>query len=230
MATKGQNAKSKGQRAIRKVTPRGEDATLAARQSFAQKSTTGRGIGRKTIIVILIILGVILLGFYKKQWIIAAIVNGSPVSNIELMNRLNKQYREQTLSQLINEKIILDEAKKKSVVVQGSEIDERVKKIEEQVGGAQALDGLLSKQRQTREDLAQQIRLQLILEKLYSNEASISAEEVDKFIEENTSQLQATDSAKQKEEAQEILKQQKLSQIFNEKFLELKNNAKVNIF
>lgn len=223
-------AKRKTQSVERKARTSQYATTITPRPSFAEANTSRPRVSRKAIIIVLIILGIFALGYYKKQWIIAATVNGSPISNIELINRMNKQFREQTLNQLINEKIIMDEAKKKSVTVQGSEIDERVKKIEEQVGGVQALDGLLSQQRQTREDLAQQMRLQLILEKLYSNEASVSAEEVDKFIEENKAQLRATDSAKQKEETTDIIKQQKLSQIFNQKFQDLKNNAKVQIF
>ena len=231
MPKRAQIANRKSQIATRPIRrSEKQDATLVARQSFAQEEEKRSKIGRKTIIAILIIVGLLAFGFYKKQWIIAATVNGSPVSNIELINRMNKQYREQTLNQVINEKIITQEASKKSIVVQSSEIDDRIKKIEEQVGGAQALDGLLAQQRQSREDLREQLRLQLILEKLYANEATVSAEEIDKFIEENEAQLQATESAKQKEEAADLLKQQKLSQIFNQKFQELKEAAKVNIF
>ncbi|MDO8639189.1 MAG: hypothetical protein Q7R43_06445, partial [Candidatus Daviesbacteria bacterium] len=73
-------------------------------------------------------------------------------------------------------------------------------------------------------------KIQLIIEKLYANEATVSASEVAQFIAQNGSQLQATDSAGQQKEAEDALKQQKLGTIFNQKFQDLKSAAKVTIY
>ena len=160
----------------------------------------------------------------------AATVNGSPVTNLELQARLNKQFRTQTLTQMINEKIILSEAAKNNAIATDSEVNKKISEIEASVGGAQSLDALLAQQGQTRDSIRQQIRLQLSIEKLYTKDATVSAEEVSKFIEQNKDQLRASDSAGQQKEASDNIKSQKLSQIFSQKFQDLKTKAKVQIF
>lgn len=184
----------------------------------------------KKFYIILIAIGLLLLFIYKKNWFVAAMVNGSPITNLELQMKLNKQFRSQILTQLINEKIILAEAAKNNVIATEAEISSKISEIETQVGGAQALDALLTQQGQTRDSIRQQIRLQLSIEKLYVNEATVSGEEVAAFIEQNKDNLRATDSAGQQKEAEETLKNQKLSQIFSQKFQDLKQKAKIQIF
>lgn len=184
----------------------------------------------KKFYLVILILGILLLAIYKKSWFIAAMVNGSPVSNLELQMKLNNQFRSQILNQLINEKIIMDEARKANIILQDTEISQKIADIEKNVGGKETLDGLLTQQGQTRNTLKDQVRVQLAITKLYEKEATISAEEIIKFVETNKDQLQATDSAKQADEAENLLKQQKLSQIFNEKFQTLRQSAKITIF
>ncbi len=184
----------------------------------------------KKIWLIIFIVGILLLAFYKKSWFVAAIVNGQPITNLELQMKLNEQFKNQTLNQLINEKIILEEARKTNSIPSDPEVDKRISELEAQVGGPQILDTLLSQQGQTRQGLRDQVKLQLTIAKLYDKEATVSAEEIDKFIKENSSVLQATDSAKQREEAFNLLKQQKITEIFNQKFQELRTHAKIQIF
>ncbi len=184
----------------------------------------------KVVYVAVVLIGLALLFSYKKSWFVAATVNNNPISNFELLSRLNGQYRSEMLNQMINESIVLDEAKKKGVVVSDKEINDKIAQVESNVGGAQALDGLLAQQGQTRSGLRDQIKFQLIIEKLYGGEATVSAEEVQKFIDQNKDQLQATDSAGQEKEATDALKQQKLTQLFQQKFQELKTAAKIQIF
>lgn len=184
----------------------------------------------KIFYIVLVAAAFGLLVIYKKSWIIAATVNSSPISNLELQMRLNQQFRTQTLNQLINEKIIFDEAAKNNVAVSNTEVDKKISEIEAGVGGAQSLDAMLSQQGQNRRSIRQQIKLQIVIEKLYTKEATVSAEEVSKFIEENKEQLRATDSASQKKEAEDAIKNQKLSQIFSQKFQNLRQKAKISIF
>lgn len=178
----------------------------------------------------LLIVGILLLGIYKKNWIIAATVNGSPISNLELQTKLNAQFKTQILTQMINEKIIMDEARKGNAIPTEIEISQKIKDLETQVGSAETLDMLLSQQGQSRSSLRDQIKVQLAISKLYINEATVSAEEIATFIETNKDQLKATDSAEQEKEATDALKQQKLSEIFTKKFQDLRTKAKIQIF
>lgn len=179
---------------------------------------------------IVLVLGILLLAIYKKGWFVAALVNGQLITNLELQMQMNKQFRTQTLNQLVNEKIILSEAAKNNALPTATEIDQKIKELETQVGGKSSLDNLLSQQGQTRSSLRDQIRIQLTISKLYTSQATVSAEEVTKYLEDNKQTLQATDSATQEKEAIDALKQQKLSQIFSEKFQELRSKAKIQIF
>ncbi len=180
--------------------------------------------------LIILIIGILILAVYKKSLFLAALVNGSPITNLELQMKLNEQFRTQTLNQLVNEKILMDEARKSNNIPSEQEIDKKIAELETQVGGKDALDTLLSQQGQTRSGLRDQVKLQLVISKLYDKEATVSADEVTKFIEQNGSTLQSTDSAKQQEEATNLLKQQKLTQIFNQKFQDLRSKAKIQIF
>lgn len=184
----------------------------------------------RKVYIILLIAGILLLAFYKKGWFIAATINGAPITSLDLLTRMNQQFRTNTLNQLINEKIILQQASKNNISVSDEEINSKIGELEKQVGSAQVFESLLSQQGQTKNSIKQQIRLQLIIEKLYQNEATVSGSEVDNFIKTNPQALQATEEASQRKEAADTLKQQKLNQIFSQKFQELKQKADVKIF
>lgn len=184
----------------------------------------------KNFYIILAIVLLLFLAIYKKNWFVAAMVNGQPITNLELQMQLNKQFRSQTLNQMVNEKVILDEARKMAALPTEAEINNKIAELEKNVGGKEVLDNLLSQQGQTRESIRTQIKIQLAITKMYEKQASVSAEEVAKFIQQNSQVLTSTDSASQEKEATETLKNQKLSQIFNQKFQDLKNKARIQLF
>jgi len=180
--------------------------------------------------IIAAVLALLILAFYKKSWFVAALVNNQPITTAELNQQLHKKYKEQVLSQMINEELLSQEAAKKGIVIQQSQIDEKMKKLEDQYGGAETLSAILSQQGMTREDLINQTKIQLLVEALYGAEASPSAEEVEKFMEDNKDTPEATDSAKFREIALEETKQEKLSKLFSERFQVIKEAAKIQIF
>lgn len=221
-------SKPKAKESKTENTPKITPYTGSFLNSLAEKVTNFKP--SKTFFTILIIVGIVALVIVKKDWFIAAMVNGQPVSNLDLQIRLNKQYRTQTLQQMINEKLILDEANKNNAIPTEAEVDTKIAEVETSVGGKAAFDSLLSQQGQDRNSVRSQVKLQLAIEKLYKNDATVSAQEVEKFIETNRDYLKATDSASQKSEAENLLKQQKLSQIFSQKFEELKKKANIQTF
>lgn len=211
------------------ITKTAQVGTISEGSKFSVSTLTSYRPSKKIWIIIAAI-AILLLFTTQKGVFLAATVNGAPITNLELLSRLNQQYRTQMINQLVNEKLILGEAQKKGIAVSGKEVEEKIAQVEGNVGGPEALNNLLSQQGQSRASLRDQIRVQLVIEKLYANEATVSAEEVDTFITDNKSSLQATNSAEQTKEATEILKQQKLGKAFNEKFQELKSAAKIQIF
>ncbi|OGE14854.1 hypothetical protein A3F00_03535 [Candidatus Daviesbacteria bacterium RIFCSPHIGHO2_12_FULL_37_11] len=193
------------------------------------KSSAKRRLNKKGFIFIIII-GLILLGFYKKSWFVAATVNNQPLTTLEVIQRMSAIYKEKTVTQLVNEKILEQEAAKNKILVTQAEVDQKITETENQYGGKESFESLLAQQGLTRSELARQTRFQLIVEKLYEKDATISAEELQKFMDENSSAPEATEPAKFKKLAEDQLKQQKISSIFNEKFQQLKTTAKIQIF
>lgn len=189
----------------------------------------GKSRSRKFYIT-LVIIGLLLLISFKKSLLIAATVNGSPISNLELQLRLNKNHRTQVLNQMTNEKILEQEAAKAGIIIHKSDLDKKIKEVEDKYGGAETFSSLLSQQGLTREDFLSQTKIQLIVEKLYMSEASPSAEEIDQFMKDNADIPEASEPAKFKTIAEEQTRQQRLAKIFNEKFQALKQAAKIQIF
>ena len=182
---------------------------------------------------VLIGLGVVLLLLLvvnKKHWFVPATVNGLPILSPQVIVRLYSDYRSPAVSELIDERIIMAEAKKNNVLPSREEINARMTELEAQVGGAEALNNLLAQEGTSRTSLERRMSMRLALEKIYSNEATVSAEEIDEFVKTNTAQLTATDSAGQKTEAEKIIKQDKLGAIINQKFAELREKANIKIF
>lgn len=184
----------------------------------------------KKVYLILLIAGLLLLAVYKKSWFVAATVDSMPITNLELQMKLNDQYRAQILDQLITGKVILNEASKNNAIPTPQEVDSKLAELEASVGGKDTFDTILTQQGQTRSGIKERITIQLALTKLYDKEATVSAEEVTNFIKENSAVLQSTDSAKQQQEAYDAIKNQKLTQIFSQKFQELRQKAKIQIF
>lgn len=184
----------------------------------------------KLIYLGIAIIIVALIVSYKKGLLIAATVNGKPITTLEVLMREDQQYRAQVVENLVGEQLILQEAKKKGVTVTEKDVDAKLAEVEKQNGGASALDALLSQQGLTRAGIRPQIKINLLMEKMYSSEASVSAEEVNQFIEQNKEQMQSTDSAGQIKESTDYLKSQKLNQIFSQKFAELKKAANIKTF
>lgn len=170
------------------------------------------------------------LALWQREWIVAASINGKPVTGLELFKRMSRDYRGVALDNLINEKMILQEAQKRNAVPGDIEIEARVGELEAQYGGKETFEQLLEQQGQTRDSVKGQIRLQLAMEKMFGNEAAVSPQEVDKYVLENKEFLQATDSAGQRAEAEKTLRDQKLREIFATKFNELKNSASIKIY
>ncbi len=164
-------------------------------------------------------LGIIILGallFLSKELFIAAIVNGEPIPRWTVIQELEKQNGQRTLSALITKTLISQEAKKQGVIISDKEIDEEIKKIDDSVTKqGQKLDQLLATQGLTKKDLREQIRVEKIIAKVLGKEITVTDKEVDEYIEKNKSSFpEDTDIPSEKENIKKQLEQQKM----NEKF------------
>lgn len=178
----------------------------------------------------LILLATLIYSF--KSVFIAALVNNKPISRFALDRQLEKQGGQQALENLVMETLIFQEAKKKGVIVSASEVEQKIAEIEKQfTDTGQKLDDLLASQGQTRKDLAEQLKIQLLVEKLLGNQAQISDEEIAGYFEKNKNLFsKGATLENEKDEIKSRLTQQKLSESFQNWAENLKKEAKISYF
>lgn len=211
--------------AIKKKTTRRKKAPEAAMSevNFAKESPKSRIFTKKYLYAVLIILAVIGVLFTVSRFWIVAWVDNKPITKFELYSLLEKRDEGKTAEELIVERLLLSEGQKQRQAVSDAEAEAEIKKIEEQQGGSQQLDQILSVQRLSREDFRKLVELQLLKQKLFALGIEIADDEVEKYIEENKASLpanilnnpQSSEAAQLKDSVKEQLKQLKVNENFN---------------
>ena len=170
--------------------------------------------------------------FLLKGLFVAVLVNGEPITRLSVIKELEKQGGQQTLSSLVNQTLILQEAKKKNVEVSQKEIDASAKQVEDSLKSqGQNLDTALTAQGMTRQDFLMQLKLRSLVEKLLGDQIKVTDKEIADYIETNKETL-PTDLKEEEitKGVREQLKQQKLASKSQEWLANLAKNAKINYF
>lgn len=186
----------------------------------------------------LIITGVVVLvgffAFWKKDWFVVAVVNNQPVTSIELYQNLKAKSGQEVLDQIIRDKIISQEAASKGVVVSPSDIDKKVKEIEGQVGGKEQLKAALTSRNITENDFRNQIKIQLLVEKLLEKDIKVSEKEVDDYIAKNPEDQNVKGAdpkdSKVRDEVRKTIRSDKLNEKFQTWYSQLEKKAKISKF
>lgn len=181
----------------------------------------------KPVLIGLLLVAVLALGWnkYKNRFVVAT-VNGKMILRSELNQRLMAQYGTQTLEGLIGEKIIFENGNKQKVVISQKDIDDRIAEIEKSLGGMK-LDEALKLQGMTRADFVNRQKIQLTIDRMFNKDISVSATEVDEYINNNSTYLTASEPAQKRIEAETAVKNTKIEQKFMEWFNKTKEEAKI---
>ena len=166
---------------------------------------------------VLLIAGVILFSlflYFFRGWFVAAVVNGQPISRISVINEAEKQSGKQAMDTLVRNSLIEQEARKNNVTVTDKEVNDEIKKVEEQLAKqGQKIDQVLAMQGMSKEDLRGLIRLDKMVGKIVGKEVKVSDAEVNAYIEKNKDALpEGQDEAALKASVKEQLTQQKLNE------------------
>lgn len=195
------------------------------------KPRTPRSFWSKKTVILIVILAIFVFFWKFKNLLIVAMVNGQPISRWQLTDQLTKRFGDQMLDNVINERLILAATRQKGIFVTNNEIDAQVKDVEKRLEGKMTLDDALKAQGLSKEDFRRQIEIQLSIDKLFDKEASVSAKEVDDYIAQNSSTYKdATDTAAVKTEVRDILRQQKIADLFDTWFAQIRKDAKISKF
>lgn len=223
MATK---ARKKSISKSQMLTPQYEEANDMSFVNPQKKTANSKfikiGIG---VVILAVILGLIAKR-YKSAFLVAS-VNNSLILRSELNQRLTSRFGSQMLEALIGEQLIMQEAQKQNIAVADAEIQAKISEIEKTLSGGMTLDDSLKLQGMSKVEFERQVKIQLAIDKMFSKDATISTAEVDDFIKKNGVNLTASTEAEKRTQAEQELKNQKVSQAFIEWFNKVKEAAKV---
>jgi foldase protein PrsA len=181
-----------------------------------------------------VLTGIAIIAFIALLYVlwsvlVAATVNGQPISRIAVIRELERQGGKQALDSLVTKSLITQEAQKKNISVSQKEVDDELKKIDANLAKqGQKLDQVLTLQGMTKAQLVDQIRLQKMIEKMIGK-VSVTDKEIADYIESNKESLpqdQSEDDLKKNVKTQ--LEQQKLNQKAQALLESLRKNAKVS--
>ncbi len=210
------------------------DTTLKAQASttsHAKKKCVFNMNKRATLFmaVVLIIVGAL---FYFKGLFIAAIVNGKPISRLEVIRELENTSGRQALDALIVKRLIETEASKAGITVSQADIDAEIQILENKIskqGGT--LDLILAQQGITPDQFREQILLRKKLEKILENNIQVSDDEVNQYFEKNKiTPPTGTAENEVKNQIREQLKNQKLSAAADKFITDLKSKAAIQYY
>lgn len=181
---------------------------------------------RRLITMIAIAVGLGVLLFLAYRTLVLAWVDQTPVSRWSYYQQLDQKYGKELKDQLISEQLINNEAKKRNVSVDDGEINNEIKKIEDQQGGASQLAQILELQGMTMDELRKQVRFQVLIKKMFGQNINITDEQVNQYVEENKAQLGEVND-ELKAQVKDQLQLQKVSQDFNAWLTEAKSGNRV---
>ncbi len=186
-------------------------------------------IHKSTLIIVIGILAVGALLYFGRGFIVAAVVNGQPISRMALVQEVEKQSGKQALSGLIRNILVEQEARKQNVLITEKQIDDQIKTVENNLSKqGQKIDQVLAMEGMTRADLRKVIRLDLLVTKMVEKNIKVSNKDVNDYIDKNREIMPKNQSESQlKKMVLERLKQQQLSQKAQEWLANLEKGAKV---
>lgn len=192
----------------------------------------GREIKRnKALVIALLVLGLGALLYNYKSLFIAATIQGKPIFRWEVVKILESQLGDQALNNLIEKKLIENEAAAKNIVVSEDEINIKIQTIEDGIiQGGQTMEEFLVQNGMSQADFRSQVRHIALIEKLMQDKVTVTEEEVTAYIEENKETFpDLTDDEQGRSLVRESLKQNKMSQEYSNYIAELKTTGNVNI-
>ncbi|MBI4599445.1 SurA N-terminal domain-containing protein [Candidatus Uhrbacteria bacterium] len=170
-------------------------------------------INTKTALALVIVLVIAGALFFFKDLFVVAIVDGKPVTRIDVVRELEKRSGKQALDAMIIKRLVNAEMNKKNITASDEEVSAEIKNIEAQMaarGGT--LQQILDQQGMSQEDLREQVGDQKRVEKFFADKLAVSDEEVAKYMKDNSITVpEGKDPKELSGQIKDQLKQQKLS-------------------
>lgn len=170
--------------------------------------------------------------FLSKSLFLAATVNGTPVFRLSIIKNLEKKSGKEALEAKVTKILVFQEAARQNILVSPEEINDQISKIEASLASQnQNLTELLALDGITRDEFANEIKIQKIVEKILSDKIQVTDEEVTAFLEKNKSSIpKDTELGKLKEDVKTQLARSKLGTAYTDWVQGLKEKASISYF
>ncbi|OGY30601.1 MAG: hypothetical protein A3A57_00900 [Candidatus Woykebacteria bacterium RIFCSPLOWO2_01_FULL_41_12] len=174
-----------------------------------------------TLLAVVILIGVLFI--LRKDFFIAGSINGELVTTPQFYNRMLAESGEATFESIVRETLIEQEAKKQNITASEADIDQKVKEIEDRFGGSAGLEQALTANKTSMKQLRDQLKNQLLVEKLLEDKIKVSDKEIDDYIKQNKQTTQGLS----REEVRDQLRSNKLNEEFSKWFEEIRKSANI---
>lgn len=197
---------------------------------FQKKVTDPKN--RKSLILAIIVIVLIVVIYFGKGLVVAALVNGQPVSRLSIIHDLEQQSGKAALDAVETRMLVFQEADKKHITVTDKEVDAEIARIKTQFQSqGQNLDQLLATQGLTQDKFRDEVKVQLLVTKILGDQVKVTDKEFNDFLAKNKDLLtNEKDQNAAKVALRQQMVQQKLAQKYQEWIVTVKKNAKIQTF
>lgn len=190
---------------------------------------------RNKKLAVLIISGIFLITagiLIGRNTLLAAMVNGKPITRIEVIRALEKTNGQATLEAIITKTLIEQEAQKQGVMPTQDEINKEIETISKNIEAqGTTLNEALAAQNMTREQLEDELGIQLALRKMTAKDTTVTDKEVADAVAQSTETLPEGVTEEQlKEQTKLQLEQQKQQQASEALITKLRKEAKISTY
>lgn len=185
---------------------------------------------KRLSLLIVSLLGIAILVFVFFKFLLAATVNGVPITRFEVIRLLERQGGAQALDNLITRKLITQEAERLNINVSQGEIDAELDSLRGALGeSGTTLEDALALQGQSLEGLSADIKLQKKVEKILEEDIAVNDEELGAYFEENREFFaENTTLQEQTDNIREQLKEEKLAEVFQAWMEKLRQDSSIS--
>jgi len=224
---------SKTTKPQRKSVIKSDSDIEIAQESNSTQNFTNKLNSKNKKLAVLIIAGIFLIVagvLIGRNTLLAAMVNGKLITRLEVIRALEKTNGEATLEAIITKTLIEQEAQKQGMMPSQDEVNKEIETISKNIKAqGTTLDEALAAQGMSREQLEEEISIQLALRKMTAKDIKYTNKEVDDLISQNTESIpEGVTEEEFRQQAKAQLEQQKQQEASEKLITKLRDQAKIS--
>ncbi|MCD4756596.1 SurA N-terminal domain-containing protein [bacterium] len=194
-------SKAKGTKKVTKAKTSPKKKLPSIKIKFKKPTWAGikeNKITRYSLLVLAILACFVIVDFgvqYLNNDYSVVVINGIRISQKQYYYRLDQAYGSSISAQLIQEELVRQAALEENIAVSDEEVQEEIDGIAEQLGGTDQLDLSLEAYNLTMEDLTEQIKIDLLANKILEPTIEYTEEDVMAFFEQYSNVIFAEEAS-----------------------------------